>query len=88
MPSEQESLDGQEKPRTRTARQETLAQASAVARYARCAQAAQDATATPPDCSGGVDTRPRLQEGDEEAREKALEAGPRFFNRPFATGLV
>ncbi len=72
MPSEQESLDGQEKPRTRTARQETLAQASAMARYTRCAQAAQDATATPPYSPGGVGAGPRLQESDEEAAEEAL----------------
>ena len=43
-----------------------------MARYARRAQAAQDATATAPDSPRGVGARPRLQEGDEEARKEAL----------------
>ena len=35
MPSEEESLDGQEQQRTRTASQETVVQDSGVARYAK-----------------------------------------------------
>ncbi len=69
MPSEQEGLDGQEQPRTRTARQETVAQASRVALHPK---AASDPPATATVRPRGLRAGPRLQEGDEEAREEAL----------------
>ncbi len=58
MPSEEESLDGQEQERTRTASQETVAQASAMAEHAGRAQAAQDTAATATDRSSGVAAGP------------------------------
>ncbi len=75
MSFEKEGPSGQDESRTRTTGQETVAQASAMARYARRAQAAQDATATAPDSPRGVGARARLQEGDQEAREEALKRG-------------
>ncbi len=58
MPSEQESLDGQEQERTRTAGQETVAHASAMAEHAGRAQAAQDTAATATYGPSGVGAGP------------------------------
>ncbi len=69
MPCEEESLDGQEESRTRTARQETVAQASGVALHT---QAASEPPAPATVRPRGVGARPRLQEGDKEAREEAV----------------
>ncbi len=46
MPCEEENLDGQEQKRARTASQETVAQATAMAEHAGRAQTAQNTTAT------------------------------------------
>ena len=69
MLAEEERCDGEEQPRTCTARQETVAQISGMALYA---QAASDAAAAKTVPAGGVDSGPRLQEGDREAKEEAL----------------
>ncbi len=69
LSSEEESLDGQEQPRTCTTRQETVSQASGVALYA---QAASDTTTTETVRPRGIGAGPRLQEGDQEAREEAV----------------
>ncbi len=53
--SELEGLDGQEQQRTSTASQETVVQASGVARYA---QAAENTTGATADRSSGVDAGP------------------------------
>ena len=58
MPCEEESLDGQEQKRARTASQETVAQATAMAEHAGRAQAAQDTAATATDRSSRVGAGP------------------------------
>ncbi len=69
MSSEEERLDGKEQPRTRTARQETVAQASGVAVHP---QAASDPPPTATVRPRWIGAGTRLQEGDQEAQEEAL----------------
>ena len=68
--SKQESLDGQEQQRTSTTCQETVTQASSAAGYAGRSQAAQAASTAATVRAGWIGAGSRLQEGDEEAKEK------------------
>lgn len=85
MASEEESLNGQEQPRTRTARQETVAQASGVALYA---QTASDASAPATVRPSGVGAGPRLQEVHQEAREEGLNTTGVLRRKPGYWGLA